>query len=195
MPEAVHRLPRRDAVAITIDDAPSGAVLTDILQSSGDLKLQLTWFVRGDQAERHPNRVREIISAGHQVGSHGYRHVAPVFRGAQYVRADISRSLNVIERSTGIRPVLYRPPYGRMNPMFARIPSEYGCQTVLWSHMPDDWDNTVSMSTLEHRLRDVRGGDIVVLHEHAGQTERLLRCIEILADVLALKGLRSLTIR
>lgn len=39
--------------------------------------VRATFFVPGRVAERHPERVREIVEAGHELGHHGYRHVAP----------------------------------------------------------------------------------------------------------------------
>jgi peptidoglycan/xylan/chitin deacetylase (PgdA/CDA1 family) len=36
-----------------------------------------TFFVPGRVAERHPERVREIVEAGHELAHHGYRHINP----------------------------------------------------------------------------------------------------------------------
>lgn len=37
-------------------------------------QLQATFFVLGWVAERHPQLVREIAAAGHEIASHGYSH-------------------------------------------------------------------------------------------------------------------------
>jgi len=36
-----------------------------------------TFFIPGRVAERYPERVREILAAGHEVGHHGYTHTSP----------------------------------------------------------------------------------------------------------------------
>ena len=37
-----------------------------------------TFFVPGRVAERYPERVREILAAGHEIGHHGYTHTSPM---------------------------------------------------------------------------------------------------------------------
>jgi peptidoglycan/xylan/chitin deacetylase (PgdA/CDA1 family) len=39
--------------------------------------LPATFFVPGRVAEMHPDRVREIVAAGHELGAHGYTHRSP----------------------------------------------------------------------------------------------------------------------
>ena len=36
-----------------------------------------TVFVPGRTAERHPDRVRDVVAAGHELGHHGYTHTHP----------------------------------------------------------------------------------------------------------------------
>jgi polysaccharide deacetylase family protein (PEP-CTERM system associated) len=69
-----------------------------------------TFFVLGKFAERHPDAVRAIRQAGHEVASHGYGHVE-IFRLKRDEFADdLGRSTKVIGDCAGIRPVGYRAP-------------------------------------------------------------------------------------
>jgi len=70
-----------------------------------------TFFFLGEVAERFPALARRIADAGNEVGSHGYRHRSVMHLTRREFRADVARSLQVIEDATG-RPVLgYRAPY------------------------------------------------------------------------------------
>ncbi len=82
--------------------------MLDLFFEHGDLRA--TFFVLGKFAEVHPQVVREIHRAGHEVGSHGYGH-CEVFRlSAEEFRADVRRSAAIIEDIIGIRPQGYRAP-------------------------------------------------------------------------------------
>ena len=48
-----------------------------ILDLLGEAGVHATFFVPGAVAARYPDRVREILAAGHEVGLHGYTHRSP----------------------------------------------------------------------------------------------------------------------
>ena len=58
-----------------------------------------TFFVLGWVADRHPELVREIARAGHEVGSHGYAHQLVDQQGPEEFAADLARSLTAIRRA------------------------------------------------------------------------------------------------
>jgi len=70
-----------------------------------------TFFFLGEVAERYPALVRRVHAAGHEIGSHGYRHrrVMEMTRGE--LRDDVQRSLHVIEDAVGVAVAGYRAPY------------------------------------------------------------------------------------
>ena len=62
-----------NAVALTFDDGPDQGLdaFLDLLEEA---RARATFFVAGEQVERDPSKLREIISRGHEVGVHCYRH-------------------------------------------------------------------------------------------------------------------------
>ena len=73
--------------------------------------LRATFFVPGYTADRHPDTVRAIRDAGHEIGHHGYLH-EPVFRAtADEEEAYLLRGLEALDRVAGVRPVGYRAPW------------------------------------------------------------------------------------
>ncbi len=74
-------------------------------------RLRATFFVPGYTAERHPEAVRAIRDAGHEIGHHGYLH-EPVFRAtAEEEETYLLRGLEALDRVAGVRPVGYRAPW------------------------------------------------------------------------------------
>ncbi len=69
-----------------------------------------TFFILGCVAERFPALVREIVSAGHEIGCHSYAHKLVYNLTPAEFKADTKRAVSVIENACGIRPKIYRAP-------------------------------------------------------------------------------------
>lgn len=69
-----------------------------------------TFFVLGFVAEQHPQLVRQIADAGHEIASHGYGHQLVYRQTPAEFREDICRSKKLLEDIIG-KPVFgYRAP-------------------------------------------------------------------------------------
>jgi polysaccharide deacetylase family protein (PEP-CTERM system associated) len=69
-----------------------------------------TFFVLGWIAERYPALVREIAVRGHELASHSFWHRPVYTQSREAFREDTIRSLDAIERASGVRPCGYRAP-------------------------------------------------------------------------------------
>lgn len=81
--------------------------LLDILEQN---KVKATFFVLGWVAERCPQLVRQISRAGHEIGSHGYWHRLVYSQTPAEFRADVHRSIEVLEDILGLAVTAYRAP-------------------------------------------------------------------------------------
>lgn len=61
-------------------------------------ELEATFFVVGRVAERYPERVREIVAAGHELAHHGYTHTSPAKLSREEEEAELVRARAVLER-------------------------------------------------------------------------------------------------
>src|SRR5262249_32076867 len=82
--------------------------LLELLQSR---RTMATFFLLGHVAERFPALARRIAAAGHEIGSHGYRHVSVQQMTRREFRDDVTRSLRAIEDPPGTAVWGSRPPY------------------------------------------------------------------------------------
>jgi len=127
-------LPRTgNVVSITFDDGPNPdatPIILDVLKRDG---VHATFFVLGRHADRWPHLVKRIADEGHQLGNHGYFHRKLHRRTPNYVRDDLTRGADAIERASGVRPRIFRAPHGFRSPWVTPIARSLGERTVGWS--------------------------------------------------------------
>ena len=87
---------------------PAGRRLLDVLGQAG---VKATFFVLGKVAERHPEIVREIEAAGHEVGTHGYAHTLIYTQTPEVFREELKRAIGAVEQVTGKKVLGHRAPF------------------------------------------------------------------------------------
>lgn len=87
---------------------PATQRLLRILEASN---ARATFFVLGRAAERHPELVREIAQAGHEIGTHGWSHEFVYRQTPSEFREGVQRSVRLLESLSGQRVLGHRAPY------------------------------------------------------------------------------------
>lgn len=157
-------------LALTYDtefDRPT-AELLDILERE---HVRATFFLMGKSVEDWPKLARRV-AAGHQIGSHSYRHPQMAAMSHADVIAELNRSTEALQRVTGVDPrPLFRPPYGRFNHRLVEAAREAGYpHFLLWSVDTRDWNNP-SAATIERRMVEkAHPGAIVLMHGYPANT-------------------------
>jgi peptidoglycan/xylan/chitin deacetylase (PgdA/CDA1 family) len=100
---------RRVAVTSELQYGPKVGV-PRILDLYKRYDLKQTFFIPAWCIEQYPDTVDAIVSAGHEIGHHGYLHEHPNERGLEEEQYWLQRSIEVIQRHTGQRPRGYRAP-------------------------------------------------------------------------------------
>ncbi|HKI31107.1 MAG TPA: XrtA system polysaccharide deacetylase [Gemmataceae bacterium] len=81
-----------------------------LLDELAGLDIRATFFVVGQVAKTHPDLVRAMHQAGHEVGSHSWDHRRVHRLAPDEFREDVRRSKEVIEDLTGEAVAGYRAP-------------------------------------------------------------------------------------
>lgn len=163
-------------VYLTFDDGPRPEItpwILDLLKAAG---IKATFFCVGENVERYPEIYQRIINEGHSVGNHTQRHDnASVTSATKYVQS-------VRQAQQLIASPLFRPPYGRLSPRLARkLAHDY--RIIMWTWLSYDFDPKVSCAQiLERAHKQIKNGDIIVLHDNAKTAEKQK---ELLPDLLA----------
>ena len=193
--DAVIRGPRgARGVALTFDDGPHPEWTPRVLRVLAKHRATATFFLVGRKAEAHPEVVRAILDGGHAIGLHSYRHDwLFAMRGSRRVRDDLERGMAVLEKLTGSRSVLFRPPIGHTNPTIARIADELDLVVVGWSiGGRDGWAGARAQDVAARVRRALRAGAIILLHDAPESGDRepaALRALPAILEAIAAAGL------
>ena len=153
-------------VALTFDDGPDPKTTTRVLDALDEANAKATFFVIGQKAEKHPEVIKDIIARGHTVGLHSYAHDRLfAMRGPGRWRADLKRGIEALEKITGERPRLFRPPIGHTNPHVSGVLLELGLVVVGWSVSARDGIAGDVAGVTRRVLGGVSDGAIVLMHD------------------------------
>ena len=101
------QIPHKDWGLLESRVEQSTRLFLDFLEEN---QLKATFFILGWIAERHPQLIKEIAAAGHEIGYHSFTHDLPVIQDPLAFEADLVRGLDLLENITGKRPQQYRAP-------------------------------------------------------------------------------------
>ena len=169
--QGVLRMHRRFAttqrdVWLTIDDGPDPADTPRILELLADHGAHATFFVIGEKAAAHPELVRAIAAAGHEVAHHTHTHPLAMFWCASpaQVRRELDTGLRAL-REAGVRPTRFRPPAGIKNLWLARLLRARGLTCIGWSARGLERRRGDADAAAARATRGLAPGAILLLHE------------------------------
>ncbi len=189
------------AVAITIDDGPDPEVTGPVLDVLARHEATATFFCIGERVERHRELAREIVARGHEIANHSYRHLMSFsLLGPRGVASEIARAQEAIGAATGEVPRFFRAPAGLRNPFLEPALTRANLQLVSWTRRGFDTVYGSAGRVLGSLTRDLRGGDILLLHDgHAARTPSgapvILEVLPGLLRALARARLAPITLR
>ena len=165
-------------VALTFDDGPSRKCTPVLLDGLKERDVHATFFLMGKNIEGNEDIVKRMSDEGHLIGNHSYEHIQLTKAGPEAVCEAVEHTQKQIEAITGKRPEYIRPPYGDWN---EELDAEIGMTPVLWSADSLDWKLKDTGKILRRVLKDVKDGDIILLHDiFSSSVEAALELIDIL---------------
>ncbi|MFI5351276.1 MAG: polysaccharide deacetylase family protein [Elusimicrobiota bacterium] len=175
-------------VALTFDDGPSVPFTGQVLDILRKNHIHATFFLCGANAERYPELVRRIKAEGHEIGNHTYSHPYLYLMEREKIAEEIDRTQDVLEKISGRRPRLFRPPFGVRWFSLWPLLRERGLTMVLWSIRGYDGDLGAS-AIAQKTLSQLQPGGIILLHD--GFETRLPGQVDRSATVRALPAIIS----
>ena len=103
---------KRPSVALTFDDGPDPVTTPAVLDALGAAGVRATFFVLTPKAAAHPELIRRMRSAGHQIELHAALHRHAWLRWPWSAYLDVVRGAGELEALTGVHPRYHRPPHG-----------------------------------------------------------------------------------
>jgi peptidoglycan-N-acetylglucosamine deacetylase len=152
-------------LALTYDDGPNDPYTWQLLELLERRGAKATFFLIGRFVEQKPEIARAIVEAGHAIGSHSWDHPNLIFASASEVRRQLERTQRVIRDATGVDVRLFRPPFGGRRPATLRTARAMGLEPVMWNVSCYDWKPISVAEIVHHADRQIRGGDVILLHD------------------------------
>jgi len=143
--------PQAHTIALTYDDGPSPRNTPALLDLLAEHNTHATFFLIGEHVRKHPDLARRIAAAGHVLGNHTTMHPNLRRKNATRTREELQRCQQLIQDTTGVQPVLFRPPYGARKPSTLRIARELGLTPVMWNITAHDWE-TIGAVAIQARI-------------------------------------------
>jgi len=181
----------KNAIALTFDDGPHPNTnqILDLLQKH---QMKATFFCIGTQVEKHPEIVQRMVNEGHIIANHTYTHTSKMgFLSKEKLINEIEKCNDVIEKATGKKAMLYRPPFGVTNPNIAKTVEKSELTVIGWNVRSLDTIIASEEQLLKRLLRRISAGSIVLLHDNRAVT---LQILERLLISLQKKQLTSVTV-
>ncbi len=152
-------------IALTYDDGPNEPHTLRLLEVLARREVLATFFMIGRHVQQRPEIAREVVKAGHVVGNHTFTHPLLIFRSAAEIRQELSDCRSALEDAIGEHSNLFRPPFGGRRPAVLRIVRELGVEPVMWNVTGYDWNPPPSAAIERKVAKQIRGGDVILLHD------------------------------
>ena len=151
-------------IAISFDAAWGGDKTEKILDILDEYGVKTTFFMVDIWTQRFPDLVKEIIARGHEIGNHSTTHPKMSTLSRDQIRQELDTMADNAQALTGVRPILFRPPYGDYNNDVVLVARASGYVPVQWSVDSLDWKNKGVQPLIDRATKNVKSGDIVLFH-------------------------------
>lgn len=149
-------------IALTFDDGPDPHSTVQILEILKKYNAKATFFMLGSRVEYYPDTAKAVKDAGHEIGNHSWNH--PDLSKLPLAKAleEINRTKAIIEKVTGEKPTVFRPPYGAYTEQLSKqtIPP-----IILWDVDTLDWKYRNSAKLFNEVKRSATNGSTVLMHD------------------------------
>lgn len=162
-------------IAISFDDGPADEFTPGILKILKEQQVQAAFFCIGNRIAGREALLRQMHEEGHVIGNHSYSH-HPWFDlfAAGKMSADLKMTDRLMEDTLGLRPRLFRPPYGVTNPNLKKAVMRGRYTSVGWSIRSMDTVIKDEQRLLHKVMRSVKPGAIVLFHDTSRATFGIL---------------------
>ncbi len=152
--------PWEKAIAFTFDDGP-GEYTEKILDCLEELDAKASFFVLGCHIEGSEAILGRMVDLGCEVGCHGYDHKDMRRQSEDAVKEEVEKTSELIYEACGVRPTLFRSPYGE----FSASSKCIELHRIKWSVDTLDWKTQHTEAVKNAILSKADDGDIVLLHD------------------------------
>jgi len=190
-----HTHDRRPVVYLTFDDGPIPEVTPKVLAVLEKYRVKATFFMVGENIDKHPEVFEQVVRAGHSVGNHTYNHLKGWCISYRDYMANAEKCQEAIENKFSIfnfqfsTSNLFRPPYGKATLRQRVALHKRGYQIIYWDILTKDYDASVTPQMMMEKIRrQVRPGSIINFHDSLKSYDRMLDVLPKAIEYLLSQG-------
>jgi len=157
-------------IALTFDDGPNEPFTSQTLDILRQYGVKATFFMIGQNVGQWTEVCQQVIREGHIIGNHSYSHSRWLaFKRGKDITCEMGLAQEAIYQASGVKPSLFRPPYGLRSPWLLTAAANLGFTVITWDNMTNDWDSGKGAEQIASAiLRRAKPGGIIVLHDGRG---------------------------
>ena len=170
-------------IAVSFDAAWGNDDTEQLINILSEYKVPATFFVVGAWVDKYPESVKQLSDAGHQVQNHSNSHPYMTGLSNEQMIDEIENCNKKIENITGVRPTLFRAPYGDYDNRVIETVESQNMYAIQWDVDSLDWkDNATADSICKRVTSKVQNGSIRRFHNDADHTPEalptVLKCLK-----------------
>ncbi|MBE6758546.1 MAG: polysaccharide deacetylase family protein [Ruminococcaceae bacterium] len=171
---AVGREEDDKVISISFDAAWGNEDTQTLIDILGRYNITATFFLVGDWVEKYPESVKQLSDAGHEIMNHSDTHPHMSKLSRDQMRKEIESCNDRIEAITGVRPTLFRAPYGEYCDGLIQVLDELGMHCIQWDVDSLDWKDPTPGDICSRVCSHVTPGSICLFHNAAKNTPAAL---------------------
>ena len=191
---AAHGNQHLPEIALTFDDGPSPGYTDAILAILHLHRVRATFFMLGVWVQRYPDLARAVVRSGCAVGDHTWGHPDLTRLSNDQIIWQLTTTRDTIQQVTGVRPTLFRPPYGAYTFRVLDIAASLKLSSIVWNVDPKDWARPGSDAIINRVLSTTQNGSIILLHDGGGNRSQTIAALPTIIEQLEARGFVFVTI-
>lgn len=166
---------RQKVIAISFDDGPAPDYTPQVLQVLQEHQVPAAFFCIGKRVLEHPGLFKQVHEQGHIIGNHSYSHATWFdLYSSTKMYADLQQMDAAMQEVLGLKPLLFRPPYGVTNPNLAKAIRKGGYIPVGWNVRSLDTVIKDNDKLIQRVVKGVRPGAVILFHDTSKATLDML---------------------
>lgn len=178
-------------LALSFDDGPNDETTPKVLDLLEEFKVPASFFVIGQNInDSSAKQMTRAISLGCEIQNHSLTHTFMTELSEEEIAEEIRKTDELIEKHTGTRPWLFRPPYINHNESMHQVIGH----TFICGVGCEDWvAERTAQERYETLISQLKDGDIILLHDFVGN-DNTVEALRMLIPELQKQGYEFVTV-
>lgn len=178
-------------VVLTFDDGPHPMQTPEVLRILREREVKAVFCLVGEQAEKHPELVRQIVDDGHALCNHTFSH-DPNLAGSAVgkITQEIVSTADAIEDAApGAAVPYFRQPATLVTSDVGAVADSLGYQPLDWTVDTRDWTKPGEDAIVRAATQNLQPGAVILLHDGGGDRSGTVAALPRILDTIEANGL------